>query len=743
MSAASYSAEMVKIATSLWGAQNDALSTRKEARFGSNGSKSIDLAKAVFFDHEANTGGGYRDLYKLANGEFPENGNGFDRTAEFRPPAGMLRELGAPIDKWDYHDQNGATVIRVVRFEPPGADKTFRQCRPVDSGWKWTTKGIQVPPYRLPVLLKAEPGSTVYITEGEKHADALIALGLVATTNAGGAKKFQAHHAEALVGFKCIILPDNDKTGEVHAAGVMQELKTAGCKDTSILRLPSLPPKGDVIDWIESGGTRAELEALAAAPYPQTERKGDDNVILALIERFNAKFKVVNENGKAVIYQPWQDPVLKRRCFNRLSPRDLITLYMNEHVQTGTDALDYPIYKCVADVWLRHKHRRQYIDGMVFDPSMQAPADVLNLWEGFALKPKPGDWSLMRDHIRTVICDGDHIRFDYLIRWIARMFQHPAEQGEVAVVLKGDEGAGKGTLAKVIIRLLGQHGFAVSNPKHLVGNFNSHLRDAVFLFADEAFFAGDRQHIGVLKSLITEPYLTIEAKYANAIQCPNFLHIMMASNEEWVVPASLESRRFFVLVVPNTKLRDRPYFNAIWEQMESGGYAAMLHDLLAMDLTGFDVRDVPTTAGLHEQRKLSLPVPERWWLDVLHRGYVFKSKLGLEAVLGDWMPNVATELLFASYTDYAEKARDRRPMSRVTFGGFMVSLNAISGRFADLPTGEKIADVENPHGGTNRKAAVVRHPSRPKGYSLGSLSAARADFCRATGLVIDWGDSDE
>ncbi len=152
------------------------------------------------------------------------------------------------------------------------------------------------------------------------------------------------------------------------------------------------------------------------------------------------------------------------------------------------------------------------------------------------------------------------------------MFQRPVEQGEVAVVMKGCEGTGKGTLAKALMRMMGQHGLAVSNAKHLIGNFNGHLRDAVFLFCDEAFFAGDRAHVGVLKSLITEPYLTVEAKFQNAVQQPNFLHVMMASNEEWVVPASMDARRFFVLVVSEAKKNDHAYFAAIWKQMEAGGY---------------------------------------------------------------------------------------------------------------------------------------------------------------------------
>src|SRR3954454_6708582 len=115
--------------------------------------------------------------------------------------------------------------------------------------------------------------------------------------------------------------------------------------------------------------------------------------------------------------------------------------------------------------------------------------------------------------------------------------------------MRGGEGTGKGTLAKVLRHIFGQHGMAISNSKHLTGNFNGHLRDAVFLFADEAFFAGDRAHVGVLKSLITEPFLTIEAKYQNAVQQPNYVHLMMASNEAWVIPASSDARRYFVLEI--------------------------------------------------------------------------------------------------------------------------------------------------------------------------------------------------
>jgi phage/plasmid-associated DNA primase len=138
------------------------------------------------------------------------------------------------------------------------------------------------------------------------------------------------------------------------------------------------------------------------------------------------------------------------------------------------------------------------------------------------------------------------------------------EQGEVAVVMRGIEGCGKGTLAKVLLHILGQHGVAISNTKHLTGNFNGHLRDTVLLFADEAFHARDKAHVGVLKALITEPTLAIEAKFQNAVQMPNYVHLMMASNEDWVIPASLEARRFLVLKVLASMANNTAYFAAIW-----------------------------------------------------------------------------------------------------------------------------------------------------------------------------------
>lgn len=460
--------------------------------------------------------------------------------------------------------------------------------------------------------------------------------------------------------------------------------------------------------------------------------------IAALMTEFNERYFVLNENGKAMVYEPAFDPILKRRLHTRITFEDFRKIYLNRRVRVGTDKDGSPVWKPAADFWLKHPDRRQYIGGVTFDPSgKHCRPDMLNLWQGFSVEPKPGTWTQFRAHIFRIVCGGNREHFDFLMGWMARMVQSPAEQGEVAVVMKGIEGAGKGIVAKTLLRILGQHGLAISNSKHLVSNFNAHLRDTVFLFADEAFFAGDRGHVGVLKSLITEPHLTVEAKYQNAIQAPNFTHIMMASNEDWVVPASLEARRFFVLNVLPDRANDQQYFGGIMAEMEAGGYEAMLHDLLNRDLSNYNARRVPVTEGLQDQRKLSLGTSQAWWLDCLHRGYVFRSKLGLEHYFSEWHEEESTEVLFASYEAFARDRHERHPMAREAFGRFMSAMGCKPARPRNAVMGEAIQDVENPYGGTTRKAVLVRK-ERATGYSIGSLAEARAAFNTATKLQPDW-----
>jgi putative DNA primase/helicase len=104
----------------------------------------------------------------------------------------------------------------------------------------------------------------VFLVEGEKDADNLAALGLTATCNPGGAGKWRPEYTEQMRGLDVVIVPDNDEPGELHAWKVARELRGVA-KSVCVLSLPGLPPKGDVSDYLRSGGTAEELVKLAEA----------------------------------------------------------------------------------------------------------------------------------------------------------------------------------------------------------------------------------------------------------------------------------------------------------------------------------------------------------------------------------------------------------------------------------------------------------------------------------------------
>jgi len=174
------------------------------------------------------------------------------------------------VATYNYRDEHGTSLYESVRYAPKG----FRQRRPDGTGgWHWSLDGTRRVPYRLPELLAADPAAMVYVVEGEKDADRLASLGLVATTNAMGAGKWRAEYSESLRGRHVVILPDNDDPGRKHAEGVAASLGGIAAS-IKVLPLPGLPPKGDVSDWLDAGGTVDDLDKLvreAPAESPADE----------------------------------------------------------------------------------------------------------------------------------------------------------------------------------------------------------------------------------------------------------------------------------------------------------------------------------------------------------------------------------------------------------------------------------------------------------------------------------------
>ena len=169
---------------------------------------------------------------------------------------GYVAPKATPVTSYIYRSDNGDAYLRVVRM----SDKSFRQFH-ID-GDQWVSGKPAGPkiPYRLPELLAA-PDDPVFIVEGEKDADRLASLGLVATTNSEGAGKWTPEMSLWLVGRDVYVIPDNDAVGEAHALSIQSTLPQA-----IIVRLQNLRPKGDVSDWLDDGHTTDELMQIALSP---------------------------------------------------------------------------------------------------------------------------------------------------------------------------------------------------------------------------------------------------------------------------------------------------------------------------------------------------------------------------------------------------------------------------------------------------------------------------------------------
>jgi hypothetical protein len=265
--AAPFTQHMDAVARRLWGDPNPRASTASDLRWGEHGSRSVDLESGVFFDHEAKVGGGVLDLIARETGaRGPEAIDWLRRELgvvieDDRRPTPAPRPGRRIVATYDYVDEEGDLLLQVVRYEP----KEFRQRRPdplVDGGWNWSVKGVRQVPYRLPDLIEAVAREApVFVVEGEKDVDALAAVGIAATCNAGGAGKWPATFVEHLVGADVIILPDNDDAGRNHRDVVAGSLRGAAAR-VRVLDLPDLPPKGDVSDWLAAGGDAQALYRL-------------------------------------------------------------------------------------------------------------------------------------------------------------------------------------------------------------------------------------------------------------------------------------------------------------------------------------------------------------------------------------------------------------------------------------------------------------------------------------------------
>lgn len=332
-----------------------------------------------------------------------------------------------------------------------------------------------------------------------------------------------------------------------------------------------------------------------------------------ILEAFNEEHAVVENYGSRTMMFSFD----KRDRYSHRSFEDFKRSY--DHRKLPIQRGDRTLMVGQGTAFIDNPNRRQYTS-VIFLPGREAEDGVLNLYRGPSIQPRAGECGRFLSFVVNIICGGDKIVADWVLKFLAHLYQRPWETPEVCIILRGRQGVGKNFFVECIGGIVGDYFITIANPKHLVGGFNRHLMDKLVVFADEAFYGNERRYAGILKNLVTQSEMAVEPKGVDVFMAKKYFRLFMASNEDFVVPADLDDRRFLVLDVSDERAKDHVYFGELHAEWESGGREAFYDTMLGYDLTEFNHRDRPETTGLAEQKIESLIGADRLMFEMLSSG---------------------------------------------------------------------------------------------------------------------------
>lgn len=427
------------------------------------------------------------------------------------------------------------------------------------------------------------------------------------------------------------------------------------------------------------------------------------------IEAMNQHYAVVIMGQRAAILLDGKDDVGNAIERVRFMNVDAFRLWL-----ANKRALHNGRWGSHADIWLEDKKRRQY-RGLEFTPAPPGQSEsrdgFFNLWRGFDVAPiKNTDLAApWLNHVLENVANNDSATYDWVVSWFAWMVQHPRKRIGTSLALRGGMGTGKTITGKIVGSLFPAHYFLIDEPRYLTGQFNAHLATTLLLQVDEGFWAGDKLAEGRLKGLITSEFQMIEYKGIDPVRMPNYVSLLISSNDDWVVPAGLRERRFTVLDMNPARMQDLKYFAALDAcYREPAARAALLWELANWKIDEKALRTVPATEGLWMQKLRSFDSYHSWILEFLVEGGFGNG--------AEWPEYVECYDLHSNYLKRCERLGLRHPLNSVAFG---------------IKLKKTMPEV--------KRAQKMKRWC----YLLPGLEVARETFARDLDYRIDWTDAGE
>ncbi|SFK74949.1 putative DNA primase/helicase [Nitrosomonas aestuarii] len=251
-----------------------------------------------------------------------------------------------------------------------------------------------------------------------------------------------------------------------------------------------------------------------------------------------------------------------------------------------------------ANMWLKSPSRRTILPKeVVFDPSCQSSGNEINLYRGFDIKPKQGNFSAIQElllHLCAESAESDagvYEVMDWVLKWIALPLQRPGAKMRTALVFHGPQGTGKNLFFEIIAAIYGCYSLIVGQ-EQLESSYNDWMSQKLFLIGDEVIARQELFHQkNKLKAFITGETIQVNPKFLPLRTEKNHINVVFLSNEDQPLALEPSDRRYLVVYTPPQRHDD--LYDQVSMCIKNGGIEAFYHHLLSLDLSDFNEHTKP------------------------------------------------------------------------------------------------------------------------------------------------------
>ena len=371
--------------------------------------------------------------------------------------------------------------------------------------------------------------------------------------------------------------------------------------------------------------------------------------------------------------------IIEKGCYIKIRENDILIMspkLLNDsysHMIGGYNEKGVP-ENFIKKWTINNEEIHKYVNMDIFPDNSKCPHNYFNLWipftfekqmEGFVYNAECEKTAFILNHIK-ILCNHQTDVYDYILKYIAQMIQYPAIKSIVPTFIS-NQGAGKGTLMKLLTRMLGCNKvFETSNPSRDVwGNFNSMMTNSFLVNLNELSRKETLQTEGEFKTLTTDSSLTINQKGIAQFKITSYHRFIITTNKEDPINTTEDDRRNIIIRSSDEKCSDKKYFENINKYIDDDIIIKNIYEYFKQipNMDKFGLLPIPHTLYQDNLKQANRSVVELW-LEAFTRFYIQET-----TVLQD------NSQLFIDFNNWKSENDFKYEINNIKFGCKLSNIN--------------------------------------------------------------------